>query len=187
MPSLATRPFLLLFIVFVVVVEASVAPDTADSKPVSEPVTLGAACECRCCWGSGGLPECNARFHEFLLRPSQCASGCTSEACAALFGKTCTSVNSSMRPTCVRAAPRALALLVFVGAALSLLAFAFLRASPNTRPSPVQSIDELSRRSSNLTESQYGAANTVKNAADVPFLVPPETGVVVGEHTSLSS
>lgn len=179
-----TSTLMLIVLLFLIGISAA-APQDGSSAPRPRTV-LGAACECRCCWKSAGdRRECNARFHEFLLRPEQCGVGCTAVACTAHFGETCAPTSGALQATCRRAAPRVLTLLFFLGAAIALLAFAMLRSTPRDDPDNAE-VDELSRRGSYFSDaSQYGSVH-MKMASDIPFIVPPEGNIVVRHSTPLN-
>lgn len=162
----------------------------APTSPSTSPRALGAACECRCCWDiGGGRKECTARFHEFLLRPAECGAKCSDGECAARFGDSCHEPRARLNSVCRRGAPRALALLCFLGAALALLFFAFIRQPPQPFIDGVN--DELTRRDSDIRERhEYGSlrANDPKLSQDLPFLIPqpPENDVSVEKGSPLA-
>ncbi len=152
------------------------------------PRALGAACECRCCWDiGGGREECSLHHYEFVLRPTQCGALCTDAECAARFRGACREPRSTLHSTCRRAAPRALALLCFMGAALALLFFAFVRQPPQPFVDGVN--DELTRRDSDIRERpEYGAllASSPRLSQDLPFLIrkPPEADISLEKTVS---
>lgn len=84
-----------------------------------------------------------------------------------------------MQATCRREAPRAFILLCFMGAAIALLLLAALHSTPSRDKTDSVEIDELSRRGSIFRNApKYGSVH-IKMASDMPFFVPPESGLLI--------
>lgn len=174
------------FLIALLLTQVLSAATTQDGTPQNiTPRALGAACECRCCWDiGGGRQECSARFHEFVLRPSDCSTRCTDSECTARFGKSCHEPRARLHSVCRRGAPRAFALLCFLGAALALLFFAFLRQPPEPFIDGVN--DELTRRDSDIRERpEYGSVRSSdpKLSQDLPFLIPKPSETDISVET----
>lgn len=160
--------------------------------------SLGAACECRCCWEIGplgsGREECKSKFREFLLKPAACRAGCTRQVCLEKFGRSCSPNFQFFRATCRRGLPRALALLAFVGTAIALCATAAFKRSRDdadmlaaAHASNATSLVDQELLLSEDSETDEEAPIS-KLASDVPFLAKPvETSPIVRGRKSASS